>query len=103
MDKLHQSKYDDEYLKLKQQENYVELTIKIILQELEYEKYCKSNSNDEHGLFKLKSKLDWMKNELFCLEDKFRTEFQIQNQHLLSKYKAKPSDNQLEIVARMCF
>lgn len=103
LDELYQSKYDEEYAKLKQQEDYVKITKQILLQEFDYENHLKSNLNDKHELFKLKSKLDWLKNELFCLEDKFRTEFQIQNQHLLSKYKAKPSDNQLEIVARMCF
>ena len=34
---------------------------------------------------------------------KITENFKKENQHLLSKYKAKPSDNQLEIVARMCF
>lgn len=103
LDELYQSKYDEEYAKLKQQEDYVKITKQILLQEFDYENHLKSNLNDEHELFKLKSKLDWLKNDLFCLEDRFRTEFQIQNQHLLSKYKAKPSDKQLEIVARMYF
>ena len=103
LDELYQSKYDEEYAKLKQQEDYVKITKQILLQEFDYENNLKSNPNDEHGLFKLKSKLDWMKNDLFCLEDKFRENFKKANQHLLFTYKATPSDNQPEIVARMYF
>jgi hypothetical protein len=62
-----------------------------------------SNPNDKHGLFKLKSKLDWLHNDLCCLQNQFRENFEKENQHLLSTYKAKPSDNQSEIVARVCF
>lgn len=103
LDELYQSKYDEEYAKLQQQEYYVKITKQILLQEFDYENHLQSNPNDKHGLFKLKSKLDWLKNDLFYLDDKFREKFQKENQHLLSKYKAKPSDNQLEIVARMYF
>lgn len=103
LDKLYQSKYNDEYSKMQYQENYFELTIKIVLQERDYANYYKSNPNDKHGLFKLKSKLDWLYNDLCCLQDQFRENFGKENQHLLSKYKAKPSDNQSEIVARIYF
>ena len=103
LDKLYESKYNDEFLKLRHQENYVELTIKIVLQERDYANYYKSNPNDKHELFKLKSNLDWLYNDLCCLEDQCRENFKKENQHLLSTYKATPSDNQPEIVARMCF
>lgn len=103
LDKLYQSKYNDEYSKMQYQENYFELTIKIVSQELDYANYYKSNPNDKHGLFKFKSKLDWLYNDLGCLQDQFRENFGKENQHLLSKYKAKPSDNQSEMVARVCF
>lgn len=103
LDKLYQSKYNDEYSKMQFQENYFELTIKIVLQEREYANYYKSNPNDKHGLFKLKSKLDWLHNDLCCLQNQFRENFEKENQHLLSTYKAKPSDKQSEIVARIHF
>lgn len=103
LDKLYESKYNDEFLKLRHQENYVELTIKIVLQEQDYANYYKSNPNDKHELFKLKSNLDWLYNDLCFLEDQCRGNFKKENQHLLSTYKATPSDNQPEIVARMCF
>ena len=103
LDKLYESKYNDEFLKFRYQKNYLELTIKIVLKEREYANYYKSNPNDKHELFKLKSNLDWLYNDLCCLEDQCRENFKKENQHLLSTYKAKPSNKESEIVAKMCF